>query len=115
MCDLVHALQRDLEPHLAKEETILFPAIRALAGGRTELPFGTIRHPITMMSFEHDRAGELLARLRESTDDYRAPADGCGCYQLLYERLARLETDTHRHIHLENNVLFPAAIALEHP
>jgi regulator of cell morphogenesis and NO signaling len=66
-----------------------------------------------MMSLEHDRAGELLAELRSTTDDYQVPDDGCASYRSLYERLERLEADTHRHIHLENNVLFPAAIAVE--
>lgn len=110
---LVSELCADLEPHLLKEERILFPAIRALTAGTRDFPFGTVRSPIRMMSLEHDRAGELLAELRTTTNAYDVPADGCASYRMLYERLAHLEADTHRHIHLENNVLFPAAIALE--
>jgi regulator of cell morphogenesis and NO signaling len=110
---LVAELGAELEPHMLKEERVLFPAIRALVGGVREFPFGTVRNPIRMMSLEHDRAGELLAELRATTDDYRVPDDGCASYRSLYERLERLEADTHRHIHLENNVLFPAAIAVE--
>ena len=110
---LVVALRADLEPHLLKEERVLFPAIRALTTGQREFPFGTVQNPIRMMSMEHDRAGELLAELRETTAGYAVPDDGCASYRSLYERLAALEADTHRHIHLENNVLFPAAIALE--
>lgn len=110
---LVAVLGADLEPHMLKEERVLFPAIRALAGGARELPFGTVRNPIRMMSLEHDRAGELLAELRSATGDFTVPDDGCASYRSLYERLAHLEADTHRHIHLENNVLFPAAIAME--
>jgi regulator of cell morphogenesis and NO signaling len=106
-------LRADLEPHLLKEERVLFPAIRALASGAQDFPFGTVRNPIGMMSKEHDRAGELLAALRDITGGYRVPDDGCASYRSLYERLAALEADTHRHIHLENNVLFPAAIELE--
>lgn len=111
---LVEELIADLEPHLAKEERILFPAIRTLATAPDrEFPFGTIANPIGMMASEHDRAGELLAQLRAAARDYEVPDDACGSYRSLYERLTHLETDTHRHIHLENNVLFPAALALE--
>ena len=110
---LVAELGVELEPHMLKEERVLFPAIRALVDGAREFPFGTVRNPIRMMSLEHDRAGELLAELRAATDGYLVPDDGCASYRSLYERLERLEADTHRHIHLENNVLFPAAIAVE--
>jgi regulator of cell morphogenesis and NO signaling len=110
---LVTKLAADLEPHMLKEERVLFPAIRALAAGAREFPFGTVRNPIRMMSLEHDRAGEVLAELRATTSGYSVPEDGCASYRSLYERLANVEADTHRHIHLENNVLFPAAIAVE--
>ncbi|HUP74682.1 MAG TPA: hemerythrin domain-containing protein [Acidimicrobiales bacterium] len=65
------------------------------------------------MLTEHDRAGEVLARLPALTADYTTPADGCASYHALYEGLQELETDTHLHIHKENNVLFPSVIALE--
>ena len=110
---LVVALRADLEPHLLKEERVLFPAIRALVDGASDFPFGTMQNPIRMMSMEHDRAGELLAALRAGAGGYCVPEDGCASYRSLYERLEALEADTHRHIHLENNVLFPAAVALE--
>jgi regulator of cell morphogenesis and NO signaling len=110
---LVEELRADLEPHLLKEERVLFPAIRALVGGRRDFPFGTVRNPIRMMTAEHDRAGELLADLRTVTAGYATPADGCASYRSLYGRLEHLEADTHRHIHLENNVLFPAAVRIE--
>jgi regulator of cell morphogenesis and NO signaling len=109
---LVADVRADLEPHLHKEERVLFPAIAALAEGLTDFPFGSVAQPIHMMVIEHDRAGELLALLRGATDDYRVPADGCASYRSLYERLAALEFDTHVHIHKENHVLFPAALRL---
>jgi regulator of cell morphogenesis and NO signaling len=108
---LVSELRSDLEPHLAREEQVLFPAIRKLAdGGEHSFPFGAISSPIRVMLAEHDRAGELLSQLRTAAVGYVVPADGCGSYQALYGRLADLEADTHRHIHLENNVLFPAVL-----
>ena len=105
---LVNEIHDDLEPHLAKEESVLFPAIREWADGQRSFPFGTLSNPVRMMMFEHDRAGELLEELRSATSGYTPPADGCTSYEVLFARLAHLETDTHRHIHLENNVLFPA-------
>jgi regulator of cell morphogenesis and NO signaling len=109
------ALRADLEPHLMKEERVLFPMIRELAGATTAPSFhcGSVGNPIRMMLLEHDRAGELLARLRAVTDDYRPPADGCASYRALYRALEELEADTHLHVHKENNVLFPAVLALE--
>jgi regulator of cell morphogenesis and NO signaling len=109
---LVAQLRADLEPHLLKEERILFPAIAALSRGERELPFGSIANPIRMMSMEHDRDGELLRALREATADYTVPADGCASYRSLYERLEALEADTHQHILKENHTLFPAALRL---
>jgi regulator of cell morphogenesis and NO signaling len=109
---LVGALRADLEPHLLKEERVLFPAIHAIAGGRRDFPFGSVENPIRMMHVEHERAGELLVELRQATGEYTAPDDGCASYRSLYERLAVLELDTHLHIHKENHTLFPAAVAL---
>ena len=109
---LVADLRAELEPHLLKEERVLFPAIAALAEGKSEFPFGSVAQPIHMMVIEHDRAGDLLALLRMVTDGYRVPLDGCASYHSLYERLSALEFDTHVHVHKENHVLFPAALRL---
>jgi regulator of cell morphogenesis and NO signaling len=109
---LVTAVRADLEPHLAKEERVLFPAIEALAAGQREFPFGSVGNPIRIMQLEHDRAGGLLAELRTVSFGFEVPADACASYRSLYGRLAALEADTHVHIHKENNVLFPAAMAL---
>jgi regulator of cell morphogenesis and NO signaling len=109
---LVSSLRADLEPHLAKEERILFPAITDLVAGRREFPFGTVENPIRMMLLEHDRAGDLLASLRAVTGGYKVPDDACASYRSLYERLEVLELDTHLHVHKENHTLFPAALQL---
>jgi regulator of cell morphogenesis and NO signaling len=105
----------DLEPHLTKEERVLFPMIRELGRSTTapSFPCGSLQNPIRVMLTEHDRAGEILARLRSLTANYSTPADGCASYHALYEGLHQLEADTHLHIHKENNVLFPAVVALE--
>ena len=115
--DTYAELRAELEPHLMKEEQILFPLIRELvaSAGTAEAHCGSLElGPIRVMMMEHDRAGELLAELREATGGYEVPDDGCASYRALYEGLAELEADTHLHVHKENNVLFPAVIALEH-
>lgn len=107
-------LRTDLEVHLTKEERVLFPLIRRLASGDSVAGHcGTIRNPIGVMWQEHDRAGDLLADLRRSTDGYRVPDDGCASYRLLYEGLEHLEHDLHTHIMKENSHLFPKAVELE--
>ena len=110
VAELVVEIRAELEPHLAKEEQVLFPAIKAMADGRDEFAFGSVANPIRVLMLEHDRAGDLLRQLRMASGDFRVPDDGCASYRQLYERLETLELDTHRHIHLENNVLFPAVL-----
>lgn len=112
---LVHAIRADLEPHLLKEERVLFPMVRELAAATSAPAFhcGALANPISVMLREHDAVGEMLARLRALTAGYTVPADGCGSYHALISGLAELESDTHRHVHVENNVLFPAVLAAE--
>jgi len=109
---LVAELRADLEPHLMNEERVLFPAIQAMSSGVAEFAFGSVANPIRMMMLEHDRCGELLIELRAVSRDFAVPDDACASYRSLYERLDALELDTHRHIHKENHVLFPAAVAM---
>lgn len=111
--DTWKALRADLEPHLAKEERVLFPLIRALDSPAAERPSQSLRAPIAMMMQEHEQAGALLEELRRLTNGYQAPADGCGSYHALFAGLAELEADTHLHIHKENHALFPAVLEME--
>ena len=105
----------DLEPHLTKEERILFPGISRLekAGAPVAFPFGTLANPINQMLAEHDVVGEILRELRSLTGGYAMPADGCASYQAMLTGLEEFETDLHEHIHKENNVLFPRVLELE--
>lgn len=111
---LVGELRTDLEQHMAKEERILFPAVTHLArtGTAPGDGWGALARPISVMLIEHDRAGDLLARLRSVTGGFRAPSDACPSYRAFYEGLAAVEADTHLHVHKENNVLFPAVLCL---
>jgi len=112
--ELVVALCDDLEPHMMKEEIVLFPYVAAMERGeQTPNCFGTVRNPVRMMMIEHDAVGGLLRDLRETTADYALPDDACLSFRALYERLIELELDLHKHIHIENNVHFPRAVAME--
>ena len=111
--ELVTLLSEDLVPHMMKEERVLFPAIERLVAGASEFPFGSINNPIRMMTLEHEHAGALLTQLREATSNYETPDDGCASYHALYERLARLDHDTHLHVFEENHLLFPQVAAIE--
>ena len=108
-------VRSDLEPHMMKEERVLFPMIRELATSSVVPAFhcGSLRNPIAVMLSEHDAVGDLLARLRRLTDGYTAPADGCASYVGCFTAMEELEADTHLHIHKENNVLFPLVVQLE--
>ena len=117
--EVYSALRSELELHLRKEEMILFPVIEAYEGaadaGRPipAAPFGTVNNPIRMMEHEHDSAGQALARIRAITNDFEIPEYACATYRSMTGALRELEQDLHMHIHLENNVLFPRAAALE--
>ena len=108
-------MREELESHMAKEENILFPAIRTLdsQGGPQSFPFGSVANPIGMMEHEHDDAGNALRRLRELTEDYKPPQGACPTYCVMLESLENLELDLHTHIHKENNILFPRAKEME--
>jgi regulator of cell morphogenesis and NO signaling len=114
-------MSEEMRQHMLKEERVLFPYVRDLADrqktacGRAISPFGTVENPIRMMEREHREAAGALRLIRELTGGYAVPEDGCATYAVCMAELAQFEHDLHRHVHLENNVLFPRAVALERP
>lgn len=115
LLDIVHALNEEMMSHMHKEEHILFPYIKALDGdsGKPGHCFPSVQSPIRVMEMEHEHAGGLVARAREITNQFTPPEGACGSYRLLFQLLEEFESDLHIHVHLENNILFPAAIQLE--
>jgi len=108
------ALKQDLLEHMTKEDLVLFPAIveaerhsHGAAGG----PFSWIDAPVAVMEAEHEAAGAALAMIRDLTHDFTPPQDACPTFRGLYHGLWQLEADMHMHVHLENNILFPRALA----
>lgn len=109
----------DLDAHMNKEEQILFPHIVAIARRRAgdppvTSPFGSLQNPIRAMEHEHVEAGDAFERMRVLTNGFSPPEDACNTYRLCYRELDRFERDLHRHVHLENHILFPRAVRLEH-
>ncbi|WP_439880085.1 iron-sulfur cluster repair di-iron protein [Pontibacter sp. MBLB2868] len=109
----------ELEAHMPKEERVLFPYIKRLEEAqknnvKLDSPaFGSIQNPINMMEMEHEQAGNELEAIRALTANYTLPADACATYTVTFKKLQEFEEDLFRHIHLENNILFPKALELE--
>ena len=116
---LVYQLSTDLLPHMLKEEQVLFPYIAsveeaAMLGKEPPMPFfGTARNPVRTMMLEHEAAGDILREIRALTANFALPPEACASFNALYANLQEIEADLHRHIHLENNILFPRAIEVE--
>jgi regulator of cell morphogenesis and NO signaling len=117
--ELFQDLAEELLSHMHKEEKILFPYIKQLvvnesAGScSSDTCFGTVMGPISVMEQEHEAAGVILKELFRLSDGYQVPEDACNTFRVLYGKLKEFEDDLHRHIHLENNILFPKAIEME--
>lgn len=123
--DLIHLRSRmqelfaELEPHMLREECVLFPFVSRLQEALnnhhyvSRPPFRTVMNPVRMLSLEHEGAGYLLKQIRTITNNYTAPTDACASLKSLYEALEEFDKDLHQHIHLENNILFPRAMRME--
>lgn len=116
--ELFKGAAENLSTHMKKEELILFPYIRKMAryiregiNGRDE--FGEVQKTIDLLDEEHQTEGERFVRISTLTSSYTCPPDGCSTYQVTYQTLKEFETDLHRHIHLENNILFKKALIME--
>lgn len=116
---LLRDMGEDLLQHLGKEEQILFPSIvtmeRNLAscGPRSLGCFGSVRNPVRVMMAEHDAAGEAMAHMRRLSHGFTPPEGACPTFRGFYQGLLEFEQDLHRHVHLENNILFPRAIEMD--
>ncbi|HVU94074.1 MAG TPA: DUF542 domain-containing protein [Puia sp.] len=104
----------ELTKHMKREELILFPAIRKMVQTDSvpETFFGPIANPIGAMEQEHETEGERLRTMAQLSDHYTVPADGCTTYRVCYGLMKEFEQALHFHIHLENNLLFPKALAM---
>ncbi len=111
-------LSGELNLHMLKEEDVLFPFINKLVEASKTLrvihaPFGSVEGPIRMMIMERGAAGNELESIRTLSDFYSPPEDACTTFRVTYAKLKEFEEDLKFHIHLENNILFPKALASE--
>jgi regulator of cell morphogenesis and NO signaling len=112
-------LAAELLSHMEKEEQVLFPHIRALEaaaegrGGRGFLPLGLAAGATGVMEREHETAALALQAIRRLTSGFTPPEDACASYRALFAGLEAFDAELRRHIHLENNILFPRAVHLE--
>lgn len=114
VAETMRGLAEEMFNHMAKEERILFPLVRQLENaGMAASHCGSIANPIGVMEAEHDSAGGAVARLRELTGGFLPDAESCNTHRAMLAGFAQLETDLHEHVHKENNVLFPRALARE--
>lgn len=113
---LFYASAADLTAHMKKEELILFPFIKKLASNDDFTPskiFDSVTSPIAMMHDEHDQEGERFRQMERLSNNFTPPEDGCSTYKVTFAMLKEFQDDLQKHIHLENNILFPKAIEME--
>jgi regulator of cell morphogenesis and NO signaling len=97
----LETMEQELLEHMIKEENILFPLLRQ--GGHP-----MANQPIRVMRDEHTGHGAHLERLSELTQEHTPPTGACNTWRALFAGTAQLTDDLINHIHLENNLLFPA-------
>jgi regulator of cell morphogenesis and NO signaling len=112
-------LAEELTDHLAEEEVVVFPMIVKLEAEKVSAGIEpaesrvAVGNPLALLIQEHDHAGVLLAEIRSLSRDFNAPEYACTTYHAFFDGLKEFEHDLHRHVHLENNILFPRAVELE--
>jgi regulator of cell morphogenesis and NO signaling len=114
---LFQKMAAELMAHLREEEEVLFPAIRkAVAmkkeGAASAQDLESMRNTLKTLTHEHDAVGAAVHEIRHLAQDYTVPADACNTFMVTYRKLKEFEDDLHKHVHLENNILFPKAAKL---
>lgn len=110
------SFQAEMISHTNEEDQTVFPAVRQLESpdGSGAAVAANLQAMFAKLESEHENAGAALARFKELTDNYTPPDWACNTFRALYDGLAQLEKRTHQHVHTENNVLFPKALAITH-
>jgi regulator of cell morphogenesis and NO signaling len=111
------AVYEEFTMHMEKEELILFPRIKQIERQLDQQSVaayqkGYISAPVRIMEQEHEHAGELMADIRKLTNNYEVPDGACTTFRVTLAELKEFEEDLHKHVHLENYILFPKAQAI---
>lgn len=108
----------DMANHLREEEEMFFPVIKRVDAARKagvlpeEEDLETLRASLNKLNLEHDAIGAAVHTIRDLSNGYAIPDDVCTTFVLTYRKLKEFEDDLHKHVHLENNILFPKAAKL---
>lgn len=116
--DMFEIIMREMTLHMEKEEAVLFPRIKEVenlykSGRSSEILPGYIQMPVNAMEADHEEAGDILYQIRTLTNNYTPPQDACTTFKVTLAELKEFEEDLHKHVHIENNILFPKAIQYE--
>lgn len=115
IAELFAKIAADLVPHLKEEEELLFPAIKRVEAAKTSAgppdpaDLEIIRTSIAKLHAEHDEVGDAVHEIRRLSNNFALPADACNTFMLTYRKLEEFDADIHKHVHLENNILFKKA------
>jgi len=112
VADIFSQINNELLQHLRNEETVLFPAIKQVQENASPATKAIIGSEIARMAGEHEFAGNAMDKINELTNGYSVPSDSCNTYAVTMKLLEEFEDDLHTHVHLENNILYPAALEL---
>lgn len=112
VANLFSQINSELLQHLKNEESVLFPAIKQVQENDSPAIKTVISSEINRMTGEHEFAGNAMDRINELTNGYSVPSDACNTYAVTMKLLEEFEDDLHTHVHLENNILYPAALKL---
>ena len=111
-------LANELIEHLKDEEETVFPLVKRLSEKQlageelTKSEKQVLSNLLEKMVDDHDGAGDAMAEIRRLSNDFNPPEGACKTYQVLYRNLEGFEADLHKHVHLENNILFKKASEL---
>ena len=109
----------DMAAHLREEEEVFFPAIKRAyttrkAGSAPQAKdIETIKTSLKKLSHEHEGIGDAVHTIRHLAKEYAIPGDVCNTFVVTYQKLKEFEDDLHKHVHLENNILFLKAAQLQ--
>ncbi|NTV48152.1 MAG: iron-sulfur cluster repair di-iron protein [Geobacteraceae bacterium] len=108
----------DMTAHLREEEEVFFPAVkradteRKIGNSPSKEDSNVIKASLEKFGREHEEIGDAIHAIRHLSKDYALPKDTCNKFMITYQMLKEFEDDLHKHVHLENNILFPKASQL---
>ncbi len=106
---LFRSMASDMLAHLEREEQEVFAAVPAFEAGAPA--DASVKAAVAAMEKEHERMAGVMANIRSLSNDYKPPVYACNTYRAAYAQLLDFEEDLHRHLHLENNILFPQLLS----